>query len=355
MWVGYNSLFAKNLENRLIHSNIFNNLISSSFQIRKSVLFSFIACVFAIRLYQVSQGIYGYSSSMETISGFNNSSQFIFLLESLGKLSLLSIAISVFHKKVASNSDQFILVLILIFEVVFGFLSGFKFAIVLPFIIVGLAFYNERRRIPLNLILISCTFMVVAYLVIEPYRALKQYYGNTDNSIGGIAGVLVQGAKSNDVSFASVYQVWTPFLARLNLTEIASFGIEYADKSQLPPESPQFLNNIFLAPIHAIVPRFIWSGKPLGDLGIWYNRVVLMHDFHNSVGMSPVTYLYFAGGLLAVILGFLFVGILQRILWGFRSFGGGGVIIYFGLLGTCLALGDSFMIYHYTLSDYYRF
>lgn len=342
MWGGYSSICAKNLENRLIHSNVFRNLISSSFQVRKPVLFAFIACVFAIRLFQVSQGIYGYSDSMETIYGFNNSSQFIFLLESLGKLSLLCFAISIFHKEAASTSDLFILVLILIFEVVFGFLSGFKSAIVFPFIIVGFVFYNERKRIPVNLILISCTFMVVAYLVIEPYRALKQNFGITDNSIGGIAGALVQGTKSNEISFASITKVWTPFLARLNLTEIASFGIEYADKSQLPPESPQFLNNIFLSPIHAVVPRFIWSGKPLGDLGIWYNRVVLGHDFHNSVGMSPITYLYFAGGFLAVILGFLFLGILQRILCGFRTFGGGGTIIYFGLLNTCLGMSDSF-------------
>ena len=56
--------------------------------------------------------------------------------------------------------------------------------------------------------------------------------------------------------------------------------------------------------------------------------------------MSPFTELNFAGGPLAVILGFLVVGILQRGLFdGLRHFGGGGLIVLFGLLST-LRVGE---------------
>src|SRR5205823_596759 len=125
------------------------------------------------------------------------------------------------------------------------------------------------------------------------------------------------------------------FLARMNLTYVASLGIEYAANNELPEDGPQFLNDIILAPAHAVVPRLLWESKPLQNIGGWYTNEVMGLDFSSSTGMSPFTYLNFAGGPLAVILGFLAVGILQRGLFdGLRTFGGGGLIVLFGLLGT---------------------
>ncbi len=342
MWMGYNSIFAKNLENRLINSTLFHNLISTSFQIRKPVLFTFIAIVFATRLFQISHGIFGYSSSLEKISEFSDSSQYIFLLDSLGNLSLLSFALSCFHKKRMSNSDLYILILIMIIGVFFGFLSGMKSAIVFPFIIVGLAYYNERRRLPRNLILISFVFMIIAYLIIGPYREILNKYGTSGYSVEGLSRTVLEGAGSTKISTVQITELWNPFLRLLNLTGVGSIGLEYAAKNHLPQGSPKFLSNIFLSPIYAVVPRFIWTEKPIGDLGAWYNSAILGNNFYNSVGMGPITYLNFAGGILAIILGFLFLGVLQRLITGFRTFGGGGMVIYFGLLNTCIGASSAF-------------
>jgi hypothetical protein len=66
-------------------------------------------------------------------------------------------------------------------------------------------------------------------------------------------------------------------------------------------------------------------------------------DFYSSSAMSPFTYLNFAGGPLAVVLGFLMVGILQRGLFdGLRHFGSGGLIVLFGLLGTLVNVDSAF-------------
>jgi hypothetical protein len=136
-------------------------------------------------------------------------------------------------------------------------------------------------------------------------------------------------------------------LARLNLTYVASRGIEYAATTTLPEGSPEFLGDIILAPAHALIPRFLWASKPLQNVGLWYLNEVMNEgmwlDYSSSTAMGPFTYLNFAGGPIAVVLGFLSVGILQRGLFdGLRGFGGGGLIVLFGLLGILVNIDSAF-------------
>ncbi|MHB8159796.1 MAG: hypothetical protein ACYDGS_04790 [Thermoleophilia bacterium] len=121
-------------------------------------------------------------------------------------------------------------------------------------------------------------------------------------------------------------------------------GIEYAaNNNELPAGSPEFLGNIILAPAHALIPRLLWDSKSLQNIGLWYTNQVMGLDFYSSTAMSPFTYLNFAGGPLAVIIGFLMVGIFQRGLFdGLRHFGGGGLIVLFGLLGTLVIIDSAF-------------
>jgi len=59
--------------------------------------------------------------------------------------------------------------------------------------------------------------------------------------------------------------------------------------------------------------------------------------------MSPFTYLYFAGGFVAVFMGFFVVGVVQRVwLERFLLAGSGGVVIYMGMLGGLVNIDSSF-------------
>jgi hypothetical protein len=214
----------------------------------------------------------------------------------------------------------------------------------MPIIIVGFAYYSQRNRFPRWLVPAVVVGVMAAYAVIEPFRALR----NKDTGFDGtsIAGIMTAMPGFNILATGDVAEgpsTGLSFLARNNLTYIASLGIEYAANNELPEDSPDFLRDIFLAPAHAFIPRVLWESKPLQTLGLWYTHEVMGLNFYSSTGMSPFTYLNFAGGPLAVLLGFFIVGISQRALFdGLRHFGGGGLIVLFGLLGTLTNIDSAF-------------
>ena len=265
------------------------------------------------------------------------------MADSLGRLALVGIAMHCFAPPRVTIFDWLLLSLVLSYEVAFGFLSGFKSGVVMPFIILGLAYYSQRGRFPRWLAPAIVVAVMAAYAVIEPFRVTRsQDAGFSGTSIGGIM-TAIPSIDTISLNDDSATPTWVLFLMRSNLTYVASLGIEYAANHELPEGSPEFLSNIILAPAHALIPRFLWESKSLQNIGLWYSSEVLESSASSSTGMSAVTYLNFAGGPLAVIVGFLIVGIFQRGLFdGLRHFGGGGLIVLFGLLSTLTIIDNAF-------------
>ncbi|MBT6046582.1 MAG: hypothetical protein HOG49_07155 [Candidatus Scalindua sp.] len=349
MWVGYASGLGRGLGSKLQRSRVLRKWVSPSFRVNKLALYIFLAISLIAKLWGIKLGVYGYSSTYDQLMVVASYTQYFYLAGLLGKLALVSAALQCFaasrHQR-SSFVDKQVLWLVLGYEVAFGFLSGFKSAIVMPFIIVGLVYYSQHNRFPRWLIPTILAGLMTAYAVIEPFRVASndKDSGFVGTSFSSIVSTMMSFSSVNvddDVERASkVLQIST----RMNMTYIGSLGIEYAaNHSELPASSPKFLGDIILAPVHALIPRLLWPSKSLQNIGLWYTNQVRGFDFKSSTAMSPFTYLNFAGGPLAVILGFFMVGVLQRGLFdGLRHFGGGGLIIFFGLLGTLANIDSAF-------------
>lgn len=267
-----------------------------------------------IRLSAIRLGIYGYGSSVDAVKDAALYFQYFSLAGSLGKLALVIAALQYYALGAKRREVVWVLSIILI-EVVFGFMSGFKSAVVMPFVIVGICQYLCIGKLPKSWIIFTVIGIFIAYAVIEPFREERQKEMGELSSVGMIADVMVRSIsgssskRTDDNSPSTVLSI----TSRMNLSYIGSFGIEYADANpELPKDSPAFLEDIFLAPAHALIPRFLWADKPLGTLGLWYNQVVMGMSHFSSTAMGPFTYLYFAGGYWAVGIAFFLIGVLQR-------------------------------------------
>jgi hypothetical protein len=344
MWGGYGSAIGRRIGRMLKRSHTMRRLLCPSVRISKIAFCIFLGVSLTARLLTVKFGVFGYSSTYDQVIAGAAFREYLSMAESLGKLALVGVAMQCFAARRFIPLDWMLLWLVFGYEVLFGFLSGFKSAVVMPFIIVGIVHYGTRKRFPRWWLPGVVAAILASYAVIEPFRAnrnMDKEFVGTD--LGSIVTTMTGSGRSDWETGRERSSVGLSFLARSNLTYFASQGIEYAANNRLQEDSPQFLRDIVLAPVHAVIPRFLWSGKPLGNIGLWYTKEVMGFNVYSSTAMSPFTYLNFAGGPLAVILGFLLVGICQRGLFdGLRGAGGGGLVVLCGMLGTLSNIDSAF-------------
>ncbi len=349
LWTGYWSGLANGLAKLLVHSRFLERVLRPGVALNNAGVIGLVIIACSVRLLAVSLGVYGYSSSYDTLIAAGGYSEYIFIASALGRVALVAVSLVYFQ----SGAGAWLVIGLLVVETAFGVLSGFKSAVVLPVIIVGMSYYAQRGKIPRWLLPVAISGIFVAYALIEPFRTAR----NEETSFDGTSlfSIIDTFSASRDPTYMKVEPdgalttTVVTFLARGNDVGSAVPGIEYAARTEvLPQGSPQFLEDILFSPFYSIVPRILWDGKPMNDLGLWYTRVVMGTGTMSSTAMYPVTYLNFAGGAVAVFLGFLAVGVIQSMLFrGLLAHGGSAVFVVvcmFGFLGHIDSLYYSFFI-----------
>lgn len=347
LWTGYWSGVANWLAKVIASSRSLQWVLRPGLALNRGVALTMMAIACGFRLLAVALGVYGYSASYETLIAAGAYTEYLSMASSLGRVALVAASLYYFE----SRNGLLLVLFLWCLETAFGVLSGFKSAVILPTIIVGLCYYAERSRIPRWLLPATLAGIFFAYASIEPFRAARNEEYNFDGT--SLFSIVDTFSISRDVAYERTPTEGTfastavRFLSRTSDVGSAAPGIEYAAKTDILPEgSPDFLKNIFLAPFYSFIPRLLWKGKPINDLGLWYTRAVIGSGTMSSTAMYPVTYLNFAGGALAVFLGFLVVGVIQSALFrGVLSHGGAAVFVTVCTLGFLGHIG----------SDYYSF
>jgi hypothetical protein len=258
------------------------------------------------KLILIKLGIFGYNADAASLSSSASIRQYLTIFEMLGELTLIVISIHYFTLQSPGKFLRNLLVGIVLFETLFGFLSGFKSAVVIPSLTVGVCYYYCKNRINIKIMFTATLLLFIAYAVVEPYRlARNENKDFLNTSLQSIAKTFYNtasvGLSSQEPSVSEV-PVLVQIITRSSLTYIGSLGIEYIDKNELPEGSPNFLQDIFLSPLYSFVPRFLWESKETRRHGQWYLKEVMgVQSSDTSVGMGPITYLYLAGSWFAVI------------------------------------------------------
>jgi hypothetical protein len=294
----------------------------------------------------INLGVFGIASSAEARQ------QNIQLLDLLnlgmagGSLSLL-LLLTVYFRRRANRYNAYGLGLLclalIVVQLVFGALSGFKSQLVMPFLMLFVAQFLATRRIKITYVAMGVAALFVAYLVIEPYRAYLGETGLTGKAdVQTLAEAMQYSAKERAGLSASSDPLATQIATRFDLTLMTALGIQTADAAILDEGLiANMAESIYLSPVLAFMPRFIWSGKGSYTTGGWFNQLVL-GDSENettSVAMGPVAYFYFMGGIFGVVIGFLAIGFMQAVIFeGVARVGAGGVIIYLSTISTLVML-----------------
>jgi hypothetical protein len=347
MWQGYLSGIGNKIASKM------EKIVLLKKSLRKEVdlnfIFIFLCFLLSVisRLTQISLGVFGYSGEIDQFYSQAKYTQTLSYGSDLGKLALLGLSISYFSQTKKDNKLKITFYLFLIYEIIFGFLAGFKGAVIMPIVIVGVSFYVIKGKLPKSAIVLTMVLLYFAYMIIEPFRITRYEDSSFQNrNLLAIGSTILDSANNVDTANIMDINEWVSktILSRANLTGVAARSIEYKTEFDLPENSPEFLKNLLFSPLYAIIPRIIMPSKPISDMGLWYSREMWgAPDYTvSSVGMSPIGYLFFAGGGFLVFIGFFTIGIIQRVTYSyFWSSNSGKLIIYLGLLGVLVNIDSA--------------
>ena len=345
MSLGYWSPIATRLSRQQVVSQFQKRFLPKSNSLRAFALPALIVISVGAKLIQVKLGIFGYSSNYEHLVEMGSVTQYLSMASGLGKLALVLAAFLYYSKRTKWRSRIWFFGLLAI-EVIFGLFSGFKSAVIMPFIIVALSEYLRTGRVGRHWVMLAIFGLVVAYATIEPFRDARRADPDFKaDSLSVIADTMISAGSAGRNTATEKASLVLAVASRSNLSYIGSFGIQFSDDHpELASGSPQFLKNIFWAPIYAWVPRIILPSKPLGNLGLWYTQVVMGKASFSATAMSPFTYLYLAGGAVAVFLGFFFLGAVQRVVFFLLdpAVSAAGGVVFLAVLATISVIGSSF-------------
>jgi hypothetical protein len=347
MWAAYWSGIAAKLGCRLKILPMFSRNYYEDYAPKTNAIIFFLLVLILVRGVMIKLGVYGYSSDSTGLDASINFRQYLISIELLSKFILMAVSLNLFSSPSPSKLTKNLWLLVLIFEIIAGLLSGFKSAVVLPLVTAGVCYYYCTNKINTRFVFLTVLLLLVAYSVIEPFRAARyEGKGFTNTSLTSIVNTFITSMTStvtsdSNISFGTDFSMPLAILSRSSMAYIASLGVEFKDSRELPDSSPAFLKDIFLGPLYAVIPRALWSGKESSRHGKWYlQEVIGSSDTGTSVGMSPFTYLYFAGGGLAVFIGFYFVGMVHRIVAVSLSKTGG--VIYLMILTGLVSIDNVF-------------
>lgn len=333
MWLGYRMKSGDKLFNLLTN----NSFVRKSFFTRTDILkfkfvWFFLIISIASRIVQIQLGLYGFAGDPESREQYGAVWNILYSIGILGNLVLIVSSTNFFIK----GNRRFLFLVSFATELGFGLLSGMKSEIMLPFFIIGFTYYIAKKRFNKILITFAFVSIVIAYIIVEPFRILRMSDKRFSSDPITIVNTIIDSYEINKraklVDEQSFDVILLQFLSRLEYTLTTARAIQYKDQVGLDTRAQDFRERLLTIPLQAYIPRAIWSDKPLEDSGKWYSVNVWGGTENTSVAYSPIGFAYFAGGIIPLIIVFILIGILQKTLFNFLKLGNGGMIVYFGLL-----------------------
>lgn len=344
MWFGYKSRWGLKLYKFLLN-NIFDvrKFLRRSFELNYLFIYLILILSIIFRIVAINLGVYGYSQTQEANVAAAGIIQILYYFGIFSNLALLAVSLSYYVRK--ESKIKYLMVLIIIVELFFGLLSGMKSAVVVPVLIPLLSYLIINKKIKKSLIMVSIVLVIIAYIIIEPFRILRNMDLAFKSEPVYILSTMVDSYQLNKSRALtekwSTDPIYIQLLKRNNYVMDASKAIEFKDERGLTQKDPDFINRLLTIPAQAFIPRAFWSSKPLENIGAWFTVTVWNFDLLSSTAMSPFGFLYFAGGNLLVIIFFFIFGIMQKALFQFTRHGSGGILLFVGLLASVVMIDSA--------------
>lgn len=236
--------------------------------------------------------------------------QYIDLLQQMGVLGLILMVF--YHPQRKFTIALFVFILFLI-----GMLSAQKQAALVPFFALAIAYYSKTRRIPRKWIVVGGLALVITFSVVSMMR--EYYFGGKGSGVTSLSEVAdISSNALNSHAFErtyATYDVGDQITMRLFYGNAVGKAIEHCKRNGYGVPDQSRLVHVLIAPVYALIPRFIYPDKPVADFGNWFARHIYVRaPVKYSIGITPVGYGYMVYGVFGVIMVAVIIGLFTSLL-----------------------------------------
>ena len=269
-------------------------------------------CSFSLVVFMTLTGMSGYTdaASLERAASYTGIIQYLNYLA--GGSGLVLYLLFYVYLRQPSELKRNIFLLLLALTLIVAITSGMKRDVIGTFVYLFMIYYLVRQKINVWLILLLLVAVAGLYQFIDAYRvALRLDTFNGDrleaffSVINGLGSA--QGLYSNRLGLDEIVEA---FFSRLSITGALSLVVEYNDVVGLGPDDPTFLQDWLVTPFTIFLPRVLFPFKSMTTYGLWVTHTVMeMPEAVNSSSYITVEgFLYLAGGIIMVPVGFFIIG-----------------------------------------------
>ncbi|RFM27392.1 hypothetical protein [Deminuibacter soli] len=297
--------------------------------IRIRTVFCLYITAVLVKLLMISMGIYGITGNSDALAKYQDVKGILKIITALSDVCFFLIGIHYF----SLGKKKSLLIILLIVEVFFGVMAGFKSQLFMPFVYMAFSYFYVHRKINYWYMIMVVVSIEAAYTFVQPFRQ-QVYNDDIDKySVTDIlnAYALAQENKEelgrNNKDESTFIQV----INRTNLTGAAALAFQYFHQKGTIPEY-RIQERIYFFPMMLFVPKAVWGNKPENNLGTVTNVKVFGKppDATAAVDISCIGFELLGWGTVIVIIPIFFlVGVIQQFHSELiYSYGKAGLIIY---------------------------
>lgn len=313
-WQGYYSSLGKSLYLKYTNIPFYNRLFSSGYSWSKLMVLNFSA--YAIKFYLFSIGLYGRlvnEQYFEVGKGFKAGSE-LRIFGNLSYITLFLIAYLYFSKIKTGYIIRIVLVVSFVLEVFFGSIYGARSTFIYPFLILFISHSISTNKLQKVYLIILPLVLIIAFTLILDFKnySLSDDFGKKSNPLEQVKSFLSSGYSNSEVSKEIAISGFQKYFASSGHSSTIAIVVDYVDHDYYQQiDVPNFKLSFLRIPFDAIIPKFI-QGKQEFTWGLWFKNNVVKHatDLVYSLSITPVGFLYLTGGMMMVIIGFYFQGVI---------------------------------------------
>lgn len=268
----------------------------------------------AARLVLLATGQYGYLGNVsERVSGSTAFAHPLSMVANLGVAGLM-VAVADLGRHGGARRGACVAALFLI-EIAFALISGMKGQFTITVASACVAYVVTRKRLPVRWL---CVAAVIFVVVVIPFNAsYRNLVRGPDSHLGTNAALraapelLSQTVSSREPDDSESVGLTTYLSARLR--GIDSIAVVLQRTPDIVPNRD--MEELLLAPVLTIIPRVLWTDKPVITSGYTFNQDYYGTDpsLYTAAAISPIADLYRYGGILVLAVGMFILGGFSRL------------------------------------------